>query len=58
MPGWLLQRVVGTDNLTMWRWLRTAGLEFDLAPTREILPTARTVTTWLTQRQPAASDRG
>src|SRR5690606_2882584 len=51
MPVWLFKRFVGTDLITMWSWLRTARPPFDVGPTREILPTARTVQQWLTQRQ-------
>ncbi|HEX8866225.1 MAG TPA: hypothetical protein VF821_11265 [Lentzea sp.] len=40
-------RFVGTDLSTMWRWLRTNPAEGDVAGTRSILPTARTVHDWL-----------
>jgi uncharacterized protein YbjT (DUF2867 family) len=51
MPVWLFKRFVGTDLITMWSWLRTAGLQFDLAPTHKILPKALTVRQWLVGRQ-------
>jgi uncharacterized protein YbjT (DUF2867 family) len=51
MPVWLFKRFVGGDLITMWTWLRTARVEFDVAPTRELLPTALTLRQWLTQRQ-------
>jgi uncharacterized protein YbjT (DUF2867 family) len=57
MPVWLFKRFVGTDLIIMWSWLRTAGLQFDLDPTRDILPTARTVREWLTERQRPAQER-
>jgi uncharacterized protein YbjT (DUF2867 family) len=50
MPVWLFERITGTDLTTMWRWLRAANVQFDTAATREILPTARTVEAWLTNR--------
>jgi uncharacterized protein YbjT (DUF2867 family) len=53
MPAWLFRRFVGDDLITMWSWLRTAGLQFDLAPTHRILPTALTVRQWLDKRRPA-----
>jgi uncharacterized protein YbjT (DUF2867 family) len=49
MPVWTFERMVGNDLTTMWTWLRTADLDVDLAPTREILPTASTVRDWLTR---------
>ena len=51
MPVWLFNRFVGPDLITMWSWLRAAGLQFDLGPTHKILPTALTVRQWLTGRQ-------
>jgi uncharacterized protein YbjT (DUF2867 family) len=57
MPVWLFKRFVGDDLITMWTWLRTAGLEFDLAPTHKILPTALTVRQWLIGRQRPAQER-
>jgi uncharacterized protein YbjT (DUF2867 family) len=47
MPVRLFERFVGTDLTTMWRWLRTASIELDPTPTREILPSASTVRQWL-----------
>jgi uncharacterized protein YbjT (DUF2867 family) len=57
MPVWLFKRFVGNDLITMWRWLRTAGLQFDLAPTNTVLPTALTVQQWLIGRQRPAPER-
>ena len=51
MPIAVFERFVGTDLTTMWRWLATASLHIDPAPTREILPTASSVETWLTKRK-------
>jgi uncharacterized protein YbjT (DUF2867 family) len=54
MPVWLFERFVGIDLTTMWRWLRTANIDVDLAQTHEILPTALTVREWLVRRQQSA----
>jgi uncharacterized protein YbjT (DUF2867 family) len=53
MPRWLFQRFgfVGQDLTTMWRWLRTATIDLDTAPTREIHPDALTVRTWLSKQK-------
>jgi uncharacterized protein YbjT (DUF2867 family) len=51
MPVWMFRRFVGSDLLTMWRWLGTAQVQFDPAPTRQLLPTALTVREWLLQRR-------
>jgi hypothetical protein len=51
MPVWMFRRFVGSDLITMWRWLRTAHVEFDPRPTREVLPTALTVRDWLVRRR-------
>ncbi|NGY66008.1 NmrA family NAD(P)-binding protein [Lentzea sp. NEAU-D13] len=50
MPIWLFHRFVGDDLTRMWRWLRTHPVAFDLAVTRAIVPSARTVREWLVQR--------
>lgn len=47
MPEWLFRKFTGTDELTMWRWLRTNDLDFDVAGTRAVLPTAMTVEQWM-----------
>ena len=57
MPVRKFERFVGTDSTTMWRWLRTANLHIDPAPTRELLPTASTVQEWLTKRKQKATSR-
>jgi uncharacterized protein YbjT (DUF2867 family) len=53
MPIWLFTRFgfVGKDLTTMWRWLRTAALELDTAPTRTIHPAALTVREWLSRQK-------
>jgi uncharacterized protein YbjT (DUF2867 family) len=56
MPVWMFKRFVGTDLITMWSWLRTARLQFDLGPTQEILPGARTVQQWLSGLQQARTN--
>jgi uncharacterized protein YbjT (DUF2867 family) len=54
MPVWMFRRFVGSDLITMWRWLRTAQVEFDPMPTRELLPAALTVRQWLVRRRTSA----
>ena len=47
MPTWLFERFSGTDETTMWRWLRDHDVDLDTQPTREIHPQALTVKEWL-----------
>ena len=47
MPLWLFERFSGTDETTMWRWLRDHHVDLDTGPTREIHPDALSVRTWL-----------
>lgn len=56
MPVWLFKRLgfVGRDLTTMWRWLRTATIDLDTAPTRAVHPDALTVRWWLSKQK--ASD--
>jgi uncharacterized protein YbjT (DUF2867 family) len=51
MPVWMFRRFVGSDLITMWRWLRTAQFDIDPTPTRNLLPTALTVREWLVRRR-------
>jgi uncharacterized protein YbjT (DUF2867 family) len=51
MPVWMFRRFVGSDLITMWRWLRTARFDIDPTPTRNLLPTALTVREWLVRRR-------
>lgn len=53
MPTWAFQRFgfVGQDLSTMWRWLRTATIPLDTAPTLAIHPNARTVRDWLNMQR-------
>lgn len=51
MPIWLFERFSGTDETTMWKWLRENDVHFDTAPTREIHPDALTVTEWVAARK-------
>jgi uncharacterized protein YbjT (DUF2867 family) len=53
MPLWLFERFAGKDVPTMWRWLGTAGIDWDTATARAIHPGALTVREWL-GRQPVA----
>ena len=55
MPVWMFRRFVGSDLLTMWRWLRTAHFDIDPTPTRSLLPTALTVREWLVRRRSSAT---
>ena len=55
MPVWMFRRFVGSDLITMWSWLRTAKLDIDTRPTRNLLPTALTVREWLVQRRSSAT---
>ena len=57
MPIWLFERFSGTDETTMWRWLRDNDVDFDTRPTREVHPEALTVEAWLAARV-AVSGRG
>jgi uncharacterized protein YbjT (DUF2867 family) len=47
MPRWLFERFVGTDETTMWRWLRANEIDLDTAPTLATHPGALTVREWL-----------
>jgi uncharacterized protein YbjT (DUF2867 family) len=47
MPLFLFRRFVGDDLITMWRWLHDHPLKADTTETREILPEAMDVRTWL-----------
>jgi uncharacterized protein YbjT (DUF2867 family) len=51
MPVPLFERFVGTDETTMWRWLREGRIDLDTAPARAIHPEALTVRGWLERRQ-------
>ena len=51
MPTSLFERFTGTDETTMWRWLRDNHVDLDTGPTREIHPQALTVKAWLAGRK-------
>jgi uncharacterized protein YbjT (DUF2867 family) len=55
MPVWLFKRFVGTDLITMWRWLRTGRVDVDPLQTHQILPTALTARDWMVRRQTQAN---
>jgi uncharacterized protein YbjT (DUF2867 family) len=57
MPVWLFERFVGTDETTMWRWLRTNEVDFDTAPTLTIHPEASTVREWLGRKKAPVAPR-
>lgn len=48
MPVWMFERFSGTDETTMWRWLRENPVDLDTRAALEIHPEARTVRAWLT----------
>ncbi len=50
MPVRLFERFTGTDETTMWRWLRGNHVDLDTSPTREIHPGALTVRDWVAAR--------
>jgi uncharacterized protein YbjT (DUF2867 family) len=50
MPVRLFERFSGTDETTMWRWLRDNHVDLDTEPARDIHPGARTVRQWLAER--------
>lgn len=51
MATWVFERFSGTDETTMWRWLRTNHIDLDTAPTRAVHPEALTVRGWLAGRR-------
>jgi uncharacterized protein YbjT (DUF2867 family) len=51
MPVWLFERFVGTDETTMWRWLRANEIDLDTAPTLAVHPEALTVREWLERKK-------
>jgi uncharacterized protein YbjT (DUF2867 family) len=51
MPVRLFERFTGTDETTMWKWLRENDMPFDTKPTRDIHPGARTLRDWLASRK-------
>lgn len=53
LPVAVFERLAGTDETTMWRWLRDHEIDLDLGPTREIHPEALTFRRWLQRRSAA-----
>lgn len=53
LPVGVFERLAGTDETTMWRWLRSHEIDLDTGPTREIHPEALTVRGWLQGRSAA-----
>jgi uncharacterized protein YbjT (DUF2867 family) len=51
MPVWLFERFTGTDETTMWKWLRENDMLFDTKPTRDIHPGVRTLRDWLAKQK-------
>jgi uncharacterized protein YbjT (DUF2867 family) len=58
MPRRLFERFSGTDETTMWRWLRENDIDLDTAPTRGLHPEALTVRSWVAGRTPGAGPSG
>lgn len=58
LPVGVFERFVGTDETTMWRWLRDHDIELDTRATRSLLPDALTVADFLRLRRPAAAAGG
>lgn len=50
MPLSMFRRFVGTDEITMWRWLHDNHIELDTAPTLALHPRAMTVAQWVSSR--------
>ncbi len=57
MPAWLFERFSGTDETTMWQWLRHNHIDLDTRPTYEIHPKALTVRAWLLHSKHTSSSR-
>jgi uncharacterized protein YbjT (DUF2867 family) len=58
MPIWLFERFVGTDETTMWRWLRANQFDLDTGPTLALHAAALTVRGWLARgKAPLAARR-
>lgn len=55
MPLRLFERFVGTDETTMWRWLRSHEIDLDTRPTLDIHPHALSVRSWLSLQTAAAA---
>jgi len=51
MPVWLFERFVGTDETTMWRWLRSNDIDLNTQPARELHPRALSVAAWLSRQR-------
>ena len=54
MPVWLFERFVGSDETTMWNWLRVNEIDLDTQPTRDVHPAALTLQEWLHLRTASA----
>lgn len=57
MPVWLFERFVGTDETTMWRWLRSNDIDLDTQPARQLHPQALSVHAWLNHQRLSRSRR-
>ena len=56
MPVWLFERLVGTDETTMYRWLASHEVDLDTQPALELHPEALGVHTWLNRNRGPRSD--
>ena len=57
LPVRLFERFVGTDETTMWRWLRANEIDLDTGPTLELQPEALSVRAWLERQRAQRSNR-
>jgi hypothetical protein len=55
--GMAVQALVGTDLITMWRWLRTEQVDVDPLETHGILSATLTVRKWMVRRSDRRVDQ-
>ena len=58
MPLWLFERFAGTDETTMWQWLRLNQIDLDTQPTLDIHPQALSVREWLVRQKGGVANLG
>jgi len=51
LPVWLFERFAGTDETTMWRWLRSNEIDLNTQPARDLYPQALSVHAWLDRQR-------
>lgn len=57
LPVRLFEWFVGTDETTMWGWLRANEIDLDTGPTLELQPEALSVRAWLERQRAQRSNR-